>query len=281
MPRPSITHHRRRGGLRNRKGKGNRRSRPRGRMLSKGQTAKIIETIEFNDLLPNTDYASVFSLGQFARASTIAPNFKWYKAAYVEYQYEPLYNFYREDPTVPQPTIPYMYSRMNRTQNSQVQNLADLQAMGAKPIKFTNKVVKKYKPNWCSPGLLTGAPLQGNVLQSGLYQNGLKEEWGWLMCPTATTTTNVGQLSTPIEPDNLALNGMTQSLMLPINTNQVVYNGHNVYFEQNSAITGATICKVVATVHWHFKEPSNYNGVSVSRPMIPVSLDPPAGSQPQ
>lgn len=268
MPRRYAKKSKPRGGR-----KGNRKSKiPRS--VSNHQMAKIIETIEYNDFLPNLDYKNFFSLGQFGRASALAPSFRWYKAALVEYSYEPLYNFFREDPTVPQPTTPYFYSIMNRTQDKLTAQLADIQAMGAKPTKFVSKIVKKYKPNWCSAGLLSGAPLQGNVLQSGLYMNGMKEEWGWLACPTQQTLTNIGQFTTPLLPDNAALNGMTQVTALPVNTNQVVYNGHDIYIEQANAITGAVICKVSVTVHWMFKDPASSSGVSQPTPIFPKEPTP-------
>lgn len=258
------------GGYRRRRGankgrKGNRRSRPRA--MTKSQTASIRETIEFTELLPNTPYAGSFDLAQFARASTLAANFKFYKAAYVEFAYEPLYNFYREDPTVPQPTVPYYYSVMNRTQSARSLTLADIQATGAKPIKFTSKITKKYRPNWCSPGLLTGAPISGSPagLQAGLYINGLKAEYGWLMCPEVVQLNNTGELTSPLLPNNPALNGMTVANAIPINTNQVVYNGHDMILEQDTAVTGATVAKVTATVHWLFKEPASHTGVSAQR----------------
>jgi len=266
---------RRRGNRKPRKGrKGNRKSRVPRSMVSRSQTATVHETIEFTELLPNTTYAGTFTLGQFARASTIAANFKWYKAAMVEFSYEPLYNFYREDPTVPQPTMPYFYSSMNRTQSARSQNLFDFQAEGARTTKFNKKIVKKYRPNWCSQGLMTGAPATGGILQSGLYANGLQAEFGWLMAPEAITTQNAGQITSPLLPDNPALNGMSQAVTIPINTNQVVYNGHSVYIEQNQSVTGAVICKVTCSVTWLFKDPASYGGISQTIKMTQKDTDP-------
>lgn len=268
-------HSRRPGGKsKARKGKGRRKSRIPRSIMPRGQTCNVRETIEFTDLLPNTAYAASFTLGQFARASTIAANFKWYKAKYVEFSYEPLYNFYREDPTVPQPTMPYIYFSMNRTQSARSQNLFDFQAEGSRPTKFNNKIVRRYKPNWCSQGLMTGAPLQGNVLQAGLYANGLQAEYGWLMAPEAITTNNTGQITSPLEAENAALNGMTQTVMVPINTNQVLYNGHTAFIEQTSSVTGAVLAKVTCTVHWAFKDASSYGGISAPTPMRQKDTDP-------
>lgn len=249
--------------------KGARKSRAPRAKSHKTQMASIVETIEFSEILPNTSYTGSFDLAQFARASTLAANFKFYKAAYVEFSYEPLYNFYREDPTVPQPSVPYFYSVMNRTQSARALNLFDIQATGAKPIKFTKKITKSYKPNWCSPGLLTGNPYGAgggvSFQQGGLYINGLKAEYGWLMCPEVVQLNNTGEFTSPLLPNNPALNGMTIANSLPINTNQVVYNGHDIVLEQDSAVTGAVVAKVTATVHWLFKDPASHTGISSSR----------------
>lgn len=246
--------------------KGARKSRIPRSIVPKKQFASITETIEFAELLPNTSYAGSFNIAQFARASTIACNFKWYKAAMIRYSYEPLYNTYQEDPTVPHPTIPYFYLSMNRTQSARSQNLYDYQAEGVRPVKFVNKIVKSYKPNWCSMGLITynPKPVPGSspFVEGGMYANGLKAEYGWLMSPETLVTNNTGQFTSPLLANNQAQNGMAGVQSLPINTSQVVYNGHSVFIEQNNAPSGAVVCKVTATVHWVFKDAMNYSGLS-------------------
>jgi len=237
-----------------------RRTRiPRG--ISGGnQLARIVETIDFTELNPNVTYANVFSINQFPRAAALAPYFKWYKATLVTYQYHPLYNTYQEQST-PGPTVPYFYSVMNRTQTQRGLTLNDFQAHGAKPTKFTKKISKSYKPNWCSAGLLTGAPINGSPVsaQYGMYNNGLQAEYDWLMSPEIPPTgffDTQGQNSVPLAADNQALNGMTVANMQPINTNQTVYNGHATYIEQDGAPSASVIAKITVTVHWAFKDPN-------------------------
>lgn len=240
--------------------KGQRRGRAPRSAHKAGQMAHITETIDFSELTPNASYSNVFSINQFPRASALAPYFKWYKASKVTWTYHPLYNTFQEQAT-PAPTVPYFYSVMNRTQTQRALTLNDVHAHGAKPTKFVKKITKTYTPNWCSAGLLTGAPINGSPasLQAGLYSNGLKAETEWLMSPeipqTSFFNTN-GQNSVPVPADNQNLNGMTVAQMLPINTNQTVYNGHFTYIEQDAAPSASTVCKIVCTVTWRFKDPN-------------------------
>jgi len=253
---------------------------PRGVSGGNQQLARIVETIDFNELNPNACYSNVFSINQFPRAQALAPYFKWYKATKVTYQYHPLYNTFQEQAT-PSPTVPYFYSVMNRTQTAKGLTLNDFQAHGAKPTKFVKKITKSYKPNWCSAGLLTGAPISGSPqgAQYGMYNNGLQAEYDWLMSPEIPPTGffgNNGQNSIPLAADNQSLNGMTQALMQPINTNQTVYNGHQTFIEQDGAPSGSVICKITVTVHWAFKDPNcaiNSSGLEAIGPKRLVLKD--------
>ena len=256
-----------------RKGKGARRSRvPRSLGMSRPQTCTIRETIELAEMLPNQAYQYIFSLNQFGRAQAIGAFFKWYKAAKVEWSLEPLYNTFQEGQVTPAASVPYVYTVMNRTQSKKSMLLQDFQACGAKPIKFTSKITKSYVPNWCSPGLMCYSQNTGTgSVNQGIYTNGLKEEKGWLMGPELLAQSPNGQLASLQTSDNQLVNGLTDPLIVPVNTNQVVYNGHNVFIEQTNAPSAATVCKITCTVHWIFKEPSNYTGVST--PLPPVAVD--------
>lgn len=236
------------------KGKGNRKSRiPRS--LVPHQTATIVETRQFTSLNANATLSCTFALRDFPRASTIAPNFKMVKPKLVEWTFEPLYNTFQESGAggANGPTIPYMYQVMNRTQDVGPYGLQDLQAMGAKPRKFNTKVVIKYKPNWCSAGLL-----QTNVVAPGVVNNvqsqGLKCEYGYVKCPNAIfngTGTAAIESAAPLtadfaDPDTVQ-GGITH------NTQQ--YNGHVVLFDVATDGSQPLVCRITCTVHWHFKEP--------------------------
>jgi hypothetical protein len=206
-------------------------------------------------------------LNQFGRAQAIGAFFKWYKAVKVEWSMEPLYNTFQEGQVTPSASVPYIYTVMNRTQSKQAMLLQDFQACGSRPKKFTNKHTMSYVPNWCSPGLMCYAQNTGTgSVNQGIYTNGLKEERGWLMGPELLAQSPNGQLGNLQTSDNQLPNGLSpQPLIVPVNTNQTVYNGHNVFIEQSNAPSAATVCKITCTVHWIFKDPSNYTGVSASQ----------------
>jgi len=131
-----------------------RRGRARaGRGASK-QMARIVETIEFPNMNPDTPNVHWFNLSEFPRAANVAPNFRWYRAKKVTWCIDAQYNTFQETTTGTGVTIPYMYVRMNRAQDSGSFNGNDLIAMGAKPQKLIGRKIITYKPNWCSPGLL-------------------------------------------------------------------------------------------------------------------------------
>jgi len=220
----------------------------------KGQMARIKETVEFVDLSPNLGYNFNFNLSQFRRASTLAPSFKFYKATLVEWTIEPLYNTFQDGTTGGEVTVPYIYMTMNRTQDSTGIGLSDIQAMGAKPKKLTSKMVIKYKPNWCSPGLgqytiqpaLVGDPV------INIRQQGLKAQYSMLACPDSNPGQNIASNFSPQPPPNLPINTGNAE----VNANQVVYNGHTVWVDQEIP-TGVlqSVARVTCTVHWSFKDP--------------------------
>jgi len=222
-------------------------------IAGRGQTATVIETIEFDDILPNEVYQYVFQLAQFPRANQVAGNFAFHKAAHVEYKYEPLYNTFQDGPAAL--SKPYMYTLMNRQQeneftNINTQNFRAIQAAGAKAVALASTKTIKYVPNWCSPGLIAttagGQP----------FSMGLQKEFGWLATPTGSTSPGTGpsnnvvvrEIDPPIQNTALATLGNY--------ANAVVYNGHLSYLDQKVAAGGDTpppICRVTATVMWKFK----------------------------
>jgi hypothetical protein len=238
-------------------GKGNRKSRiPRS--LTPHQSATIVETVQYSSLNSNSVLGAVFSLRDFPRASVVAPNFKFVKPKLVEWTFEPLYNVFQEASSggTYAPTIPYMYTVMNRTQDASIGGLRDFQAQGAKPRKFTTKVVIRYKPNWCSAGLL-----QTNIVSPGVVNNvtsqGLKCEYGYTKCPTVLYPGGVPPTSFPIDT-NVPLPAdfsNPDTVQGSITNNSMLYNGHLVYFDTQSSGNQPNVCRVTATVHWHFKGP--------------------------
>lgn len=218
----------------------------------KGQYATIKETVEFTDLNPNLGYNFNFNLSQFIRASALAPNFKWYKAAQVEWTMEALYNTFQDGTTGSEVTIPYVYQTMNRTQDSTGINLKDMQAMGSKPRKLTGKSVTKYVPNWCSPGLSTYAnnPSGGSIAR--FTQMGMKAQYSYLASPDVDPgSQNLPSYIVPAFPAGTGQDGMNA-----VNANQVTYSGHTVFVDQVVPTGVLQPCaRIVCTVTWLFKDP--------------------------
>jgi len=234
-----------------------RRSKvPRGLGLRSNQMARITETVEFNDIVPNTAYNFNFNLSQFRRASTIAGSFKFYRATRVIWRMEPLYNTYQisEGTAFQFPTIPYLYSLMNRTQDTTGINLLDIQAAGAKPKKFSKTVTMGYKPNWCSPGLI------GVLNQATTASVGLRTNYGWLASPDSFVVDSHGQviLNAGLTITPASASAVQNSVALePVNVNQVIYNGHSIILDQSQVLNPTLpVGRVVCTVHWEFKDPN-------------------------
>ena len=234
--------------------------------------ATIKETIQFANLNANTSYGFVFSLNQFTRAQRLAPNFKWYKAKSVEWSLEPLFNTFTDDGT-PQ-SIPYLYTKMNRTQDSIAVSLQDLQASGMKPQKLTTKKVMKYRPNWCSPGLLTYKLDANNAAIDRIVQNGLKPQYGYLPCGTFNppVADASGIILQPIVTPN--------SPFLPneveVVTNQVIYNGHEIFLDQVLSSETLQVARLTCTVTWEFKDPNfSYEQVPPTKTFVqPATSNP-------
>jgi len=223
-------------------------------IANKNQTATVIETIELNDLIPNTVYQHVFQLGQFTRASQVAANYAFYKAASCEWKYEPLYNTFQDG--VGGLSKPYLYTLMNRQQetaftNINSQNFQAIQSAGAKAVALASTKNVKYVPNWCSPGLV--ATTSGGEPMT----LGLQKQFSWLSTPSGTTSTQAGVPSNNVAMRIISPPVQNTALGVVYNyANAVVYNGHLDYLDQKISQGGDTpppICRITLTVVWKFK----------------------------
>ena len=223
------------------------------------QYATIVESREFNDVLANTPYTNTFFLGQFYRATTVAPNFAFYRAKSVKYEYMPLYNVFQElNQAIQGVGKPQVYTRMNREQNlswsqaSPASSLFAIQSSGADPKAFTKNLNIVYKPNWCSPGITAVkstayTALGGDTAVNSLLSMGMKTQYGWLPTPNIDLWQSPGATN-PVRASVLGY-------LAPQNAaGNVVYNGHDFIIEQVSN-PGVVVCKLVVTVEWEFKGP--------------------------
>jgi len=212
----------------------------------RGQYATIVETQDGPDLNTNTTYAAWLNLSRFPRASVMASQFQFYRLKSVTYTYEPLYNSFIADNTANTYSKPYMFMCMNRIQDFASVTYAQLISTGAQPQTFTGKKVITYKPNWCSPGLISVSST-GSAL-NGIVQQGLKVQYGWLAAPGQFQTAVQQELLYPPINDSTAAPTAAQ-----ISANTVVYNGHALYIQQDSPAAATPVCKQSITCVWEFK----------------------------
>lgn len=95
--------------------------------------------------------ASVFSLSQFKRASSLAQNFQQYRITKVKFTFKPLFDtFTATTNAADQIVVPYFYYMIDKNGSIPTNaTLQTLQAMGAKPRRFDDKsVVVQWSPSY-------------------------------------------------------------------------------------------------------------------------------------
>jgi len=217
------------------------------------QYAHIVETVEFTDIKSDVPYQTTFNLAQFFRATTVAKNFQYYRAKTVKWEYCPLYNTFQQNNAGAVVAKPQMYFMMNRDQDPYwgtrpaVDALLAIQMAGADPRPFTNNKEIIYKPNWCSPGLTAYGINNSNLCVNTIVNLGLKKQFGWLPTPNADAYTRPDRANLVENP--VAAFGYTAANIL---NGGVIYNGHNLYIEQENE-PDVPVAKLVCTVEWEFK----------------------------
>lgn len=240
---------RRRRVVRRSKGKGNRKARspPVMATAGKGQYATITETVSGPDLSSNTMYSNWINLSRYPRASVMASQFQFYKCSKVIYTYEPLYNTFIGDNDATTYSKPYFLSVMNRIQDNQGITYPQLLQTGARPQTFTSKKVVSYKPNWCSPGLISVSQDTAGAV-NGIVQQGLKVQYGWLASTAQLQSAANQELTFPPVNDSVAA-----PVAVKVSANTVIYNGHTHYLYQAEPGTQIPAAKLTITAVWEFK----------------------------
>lgn len=243
-------------------------------MALQSQSASIVETVQFTDIDPSVTYNFQFHLYQFQRASRLAPLFKFYKAAKVEWELTPLYNTFQDGTTGGEVSVPYMYQLMNRTGDLVGQNLADIQATGARPFKLVATSIKSYKPNW----LLAGLSMFQNGPSGSLVTpstQGMKPSYDWLPCPNQNVVN--AQLQIGQSPDIAA----TYTVNSTVAANNTPYFGHTLRVDQ-AVTTGVlqAVARLTCRVHWVFKQPhaTFYESPSPNVAVVPLPKSDPIPS---
>ena len=234
------------------------------------QYAKIVETFELPEVYSDKGYNFTFSLNTFYRATTLAKNFRFYKAAKVKWEYMPFYNTFQEGNSTGTVAKPQLYFMMNRDQNnfwqteSPTTQLFAIQSAGADPMPLTSNKEIVYRPNWCSPGIsaLAFSPVSavgGGAVNAvtNVVSCGLKKQYGWLPTPDLDLYNNPKVYNPTTGAYDLSGNSVNTS---PTANAAVVYNGHDFYIQQVNE-PNTPVCKVVCTVEWLFKgSKNNYTG---------------------
>jgi len=254
-----------------------RRSRVPRSLVSnpQNQSATIIETIVVKGAVVTNGQVgiNIFDISQFGRAQQTAALYKFYKADWCEWEYQPRFNLYGESTTI---TVPYMYTAMNRTQDAAVglgpgTSQQFMTSQGAVPRKFTSKVVVRYRPNWVSPGLIAARINPGTNDLNGVGTCGVRINYGWLACPdNVYTAGSVNTVMTMAQPGASLPNLFTVAQNFP---QAAQYNGHYTWFDDASTgDVNNVVGDIVLRVKWSFKNPAFF--VTGPRAEPPVETGP-------
>jgi len=226
------------------------------------QHAKIVETFESVDLLPNQPYNLNFTIQSFTRATSLAVDFKYYKATHVKWELQPLYNTFQEGATAA-PSKPQIYVLMNRNQETRNMVRSRLQEAGCTPTAFVKNHVIQYRPNWNSPGLLTSVSGSGGI--SGLATMGMKNEYGYVQSFVQNQSADSLQ---SIQTDSTVLPTPISNL-----ANGVIWNGHYLFIDQDNSSESLPVAKLTCTVTWAFMGASDYGpATQTDQPLNPIAL---------
>jgi len=250
-----------------------RRSRvPRSLSINpQNQGATVIETISASAAcVTNAQIGlNIFDLSMFPRAQQTAALFKFYKAEYCEWEYQPRYTLYSPGAAV---TQPYIYTAMNRTQDAAIglgPGTAQqfMMSQGSVPRKFNSKIVLRYKPNWVSPGLIAQRVNAGTNDLNAVGSCGVRINYGWLACPdNVYTAGSVNTVMTMAQPSATSIpNGFAVAQNFP---QSAQYNGHYTWFD-DSTVNENPVGDIVLRVKWVFKNPAFF----VTGPRDPPPVD--------
>lgn len=231
----------RRGGRKQLRGRGKPRLLGLNPAVDNVQKAICVETFDRGIIAANTAYMNQIEISRFPRAMAMAKFFKFYRCRRVIYEYRPDQNTFQAG--IGQVAIPYAYYYMNRDgANGTGQQLNQYQAAGARPIKFTKKLLISYKPNTVHIADVMMNPVVGGV--GAIGRTPIYDAW----YATDSLQNAPGYLSTVVAVGN--------PLTQPATTMSVVqYFGHDIIFDQQAPAEG-DVGSLTVTVEWEFKVPA-------------------------
>lgn len=197
--------------------------------------ARITEVVNFTAPLPNDETNYQFNISQFARATAVAKNFKYFRAKRVVWTLLPEYNTFQQGAAAV--SAPQLSFIMNRTGDASAWTAADYDAQGAVPTLFTKKRVIAYKPNLVQSIQMGPQPVADVNASRALGQRAIYDQW-------IATNDYVINLPTAV--------GLTTDV---INTG-VYYYGHSMlwgvtYVDPSPRPLATIFCEV----EWEFKDP--------------------------
>lgn len=117
-------------------------------LTTRGQFAKITETLGSQNIMPNTYYYNYnVQLTGSARAVQVAQAYQFYRISSVTYKFKPIYDTFIANGSAAA-SVPQLYWRIDREASLPLNStLNTLKATGAKPTRFDDKIVSvKFKP---------------------------------------------------------------------------------------------------------------------------------------
>ena len=206
--------------------------------------ARVVEVIEYQDFAGNTGAVQQFKLSEFARATAVAQNYRFYRATKIELEFIPFANIF-----APGQAFPELYYQQDYTAFIGPQAPTDItmKGRGVIPIKWTKPIKRTYTPavlryeQMLVQTWKDAAEYYVNNIQP-LTATPVKNKWYMTetaytplaFTPNATVETN--PLGAAADPTNL------------------VYTGSAFYINTPVAMAG-NIGRVFAKVHWEFKQP--------------------------
>lgn len=213
--------------------------RRRKAVVKQNQMACIKETYSFDDLKPNQAYTTFINIEEFPRALDIADNFQEYRISKVEFRFIPKYDTYVDASGTT--SLPNLYLKRQIYTPPTTFGLPYLQAMGAKPIRFDDKVIKyAYTPNinlWGTQGTQPTIPVSNVPSLMPKYKPWLSTHQINALSPANTQMDNTPHL------------------------------GHVFWLEQTLTSGGATtIGEYEITAYFEFRKPWDLAAVQATDP---------------
>lgn len=247
----------RRGGKSNfkrRPGKGVKGRKPRPMLglmpsVDNVQKAVMVETFQPTPTIaPNTAYGFTTTISNFPRALKMAQLFKFYRLKRVIYECLPDQTTFQAGAGAV--NIPYVYYVMNRDGMAQTGlTPAQYKAAGARPIKFTQKILIAYKPNTVqiSDVLLASSIPIGSNNNTTIGRTPVYDKWystQGILAPNANyVAPTVDRSDGSVAPFQQIAN----------NLSIVQYFGHDIFFEQQGGAAETELGRFTVTCEWEFK----------------------------